>query len=347
MKVFRPERLRPGDRIAVVSPSRTLPSKFPGVANKGMENIRKYFGLEPVVFPHAFDDLSFAYDHPQLRADDINSAFSNQEMKAVISTIGGDESVRILKFLDRNRIMQNPKIFTGFSDCTTVTTYLSVNGMANVYGGAVMAGFAQMDHFPERFRDYWKALLFEDSEGMTMEPFTEYSEGYPDWNTSLDPGAVNRKSPSRPWKWISRESMEGKIFAANIEVLDWLRGTEYFPPVSFFKGKLLFLETSEEIPSPVAVERMLRSLNILGVMDQIAGLAFARFRGYTEEMTVEMERILERMLEKEFINSGSPIVTGLDFGHTDPYFPIPNLIRVKVNGHEIKLLESFASAARS
>ena len=141
--------------------------------------------------------------------------------------------------------------------------------------------------------------------------------------------------------------MEGEIFAASIEVLDWLRGTEYFPPVSFFKGKLLFLETSEEIPSPVAVERMLRSLNILGVMDQIAGLAFARFRGYTDKMTVGIESILERMLEKEFVNSGLPIVTGLDFGHTDPYFPIPNLIRVKVNGHEIKLLESFASAARS
>ena len=83
------------------------------------------------------------------------------------------------------------------------------------------------------------------------------------------------------------------------------------------------------------------------IVFQIAGLAFARFRGYTEGMTVEMERILERMLEKEFVNSGLPIVTGLDFGHTDPYFPIPNLIRVKVNGHEIKLLESFASAARS
>lgn len=347
MKISRPERLKPGDRIAIVSPSRTLPSRFPRVVSKGMENLRKYFELEPVVFPHAFDDLSFAYDHPELRADDINSAFADQEIRAIISTIGGDESVRILKFLDRRKILQNPKIFTGFSDCTTITTCLSVNGMANVYGGAVMAGFAQMDHFPKRFKDYWRSLLFEDSEGMAMEPFAEYSEGYPDWNTSLDPGSINRKSQSRPWKWVSRESMEGEIFAANIEVLDWLRGTEFFPPVPFFKGKLLFLETSEEVPSPVAVERMIRSLNIMGVIDQIAGLAFARFRGYTEGMNTEIEGILDRMLEKEFSNSALPIVTGLDFGHTDPYFPIPNLIRAKVSGQEIKLLESFASAAKS
>ncbi len=347
MKTIRPARLNPGDRIAIVSPSRTLPGRFPRVANKGIENIRKYFELEPVIFPHAFDDLSFAYDHPELRADDINSAFADRNIRAIISTIGGDESVRILKYLDRKKILENPKIFTGFSDCTTLTTYLSVNGIANVYGGAVMAGFAQMDHFPERFRDYWRKLLFEDSEGMVMKPFPEYSEGYPDWGTSIDPGSIKDRSQSRPWKWISRESMEGEVFAANIEVFDWLRGTGYFPPISFFKGKLLLLETSEEVPSPVAVERMLRSLNIMGVIDQISGLAFARFRGYTEVMNVEMEGILERMLEKEFNNRDLPVVTGLDFGHTDPYFPIPNLIRVNVNANGIKLLESFASAAIS
>ena len=136
--------------------------------------------------------------------------------------------------------------------------------------------------------------------------------------------------------------MQGEIFAANIEVFDWLRGTDYFPPNSFFKGKLLLLETSEEVPSPTAVERMLRSLNIMGIIDQNKGLAFARFRGYTEKMNIEMEWILERMLLKEFSKSNLPIVAGLDFGHTDPYFPLPNLISAKVENHRIILLESFA-----
>ena len=342
MKITKPKRLRPGNKVAIVSPSMTIPNKFPRVANKGIENIRKYFELDPVIFPHAFDDLSFAYDHPELRADDVNHAFAKHEINAIFSTIGGEESMRILKFLDRDEILQNPKIFTGFSDCTTLTTYLSMNNMGNVYGGAVMAGFAQMDHFHDRFSDYWRKLLFENSEGMIMEQFPEYSEGYPDWSTSMDPGAINSKSTSRSWKWISGENMQGEIFAANIEVFDWLRGTQYFPQDSFFNGKLLLFETSEEVPSPTAVERMLRSLNIMGIIDQIKGLGFARFRGYTEKMNIEMEGMLERMLQKEFGKSNLPIVTGLDFGHTDPYFPLPNLIRAKVESHKITLLESFA-----
>ena len=200
MKISKPIRLRPGDKVAIGSPSGTSPNKFPRVANKGIENIRKYFELEPVIFPHAFDDISFAYDHPELRADDVNNAFADQEIRALISTIGGDESIRIMKFLYGNKILKNPKIFTGFSDCTTLTTYLSRNNMGNVYDGAVMAGFAQMDHFHESFGDYWRKILFENSEGMVMEPFPEYSEGYPDWSNSMDPGATNSKTPSKYWK---------------------------------------------------------------------------------------------------------------------------------------------------
>ncbi len=336
-------RLKPGDKVAIVSPSRPVPSLFPEVANKGIENIRKYFDLDPEIFPHAFDDIKYSYEHPDLRAKDINDAFGNPEIKAVISTIGGDESIRILEHLNREMIIRNPKIFMGFSDCTTITTYLAINGMASIYGGAVMAGFAQMDHFPKEFAEYWKSILFDDSKDLTMKRFRKYSQGYPDWRTSEDPGAVKEIIDSNKWNWINGSRMEGKIFAANIEVLDWMRGTRYFPELSFFSDKILLLETSEEIPSPLAVERMIRNLEIIGVIDLIRGLAFGRFRGYTEEMQNEANKRIERMIKIEFKDKDIPVVGGLGFGHTDPYFPIPNGIPAVVEKSYIQLKESFTT----
>ena len=113
--VLKPRRLKSGDRIAIVSPSKTLPSVLPQLAETGINNLKEYFDLEPVIFPNTFSDMEYSYLHPEARAQDINDAFGDRSIGAIISTIGGDESVRILKHLDSSIIESNPKLFTGFS----------------------------------------------------------------------------------------------------------------------------------------------------------------------------------------------------------------------------------------
>ncbi len=339
---IKPKRLKEGDRVAIVSPSRTLPSIFPILTQLGIENLKKYFNLDPVTFPMTFSDLDLSYKHPEMRAKDLNDAFYSEDIRGIISTIGGDESIRILRFLDSSRIQSNPKIFCGFSDCTTITSFLWSRGMASIYGGAVMAGFAQMDKFPEEFTEYWKSILFRDSSGLVMKRFKFFSEGYPDWRTTEDFSVINEMRQSYAWNWINGESMSGRVFAANLEVLDWLRGTPYFPSFDTTERTILLLETSEEVPSPVLVERILRAFGVLGILGKISGLGFGKFRGYSKEMISDVRFRIKNVVQIEFGLDQLPIVDGIDFGHTDPYFPVPVGINCLVEKNQIQLLETFS-----
>ena len=51
-------------------------------------------------------------------------AFADKEIKAIIANIGGDDSIRILRYLDKEIILKNPKIFMGYSDITTINVFL-------------------------------------------------------------------------------------------------------------------------------------------------------------------------------------------------------------------------------
>lgn len=69
---------------------------------------------------NALKSADYIYKNPQARAEDLMEAFSDSSVKAIISNIGGDDSIRTLPFTDLSVIRNNPKIFLGFSD-TTVT----------------------------------------------------------------------------------------------------------------------------------------------------------------------------------------------------------------------------------
>ena len=125
MPWIKPNRLEKGDKVAIVSPSRLSASVFPKLFKLGVDNIRRFFELDPIISPHATLSIEQGYLHPELRAQDLNRAFENREVKGIISAIGGDESVRILQYLDGHVISGSPKFFCGFSDCTTITAYLA------------------------------------------------------------------------------------------------------------------------------------------------------------------------------------------------------------------------------
>ncbi len=339
--IRKPGRLKRGDRVAIVSPSKSLPSVLPRLAEIGISNIREYFDLEPVIFPHAFSDMEYTYLHPEARAMDMNDAFADSSIGGLISTIGGDESVRILKHLDSSIIESNPKLFMGFSDTSTITAYLHSRNIASIYGGAIMAGFAQMRNFPDDFVKYWETMLLKDSSGFVMERFEQFSEGYPNWSHTADFSAVNTPVKSYHWNWVNGDRMQGKIFAANLETLDLLRGSVYFPQLSNLDDSILLLETSENVPTPYQVEVMVRGLGINGVLERINGLAFGRFRGYSKEMRSDVVSRIMRILKFEVGSEEKPLVEGLDFGHTDPYFPVPVGIHARIQGDKFTLLESL------
>src|SRR5262245_27570943 len=97
----QPSSLKSGDKVAIISPSSGMPFLFPWVFEQGMNRIRDIFQLEPVEFPTALQSPEYLLQNPKIRADDINVAFADPSIKAVIATIGGNDQVRILPYLDK------------------------------------------------------------------------------------------------------------------------------------------------------------------------------------------------------------------------------------------------------
>src|ERR1700681_2828641 len=111
-----PSKPRPGDKVAVVSPSAGLAERFPMPYELGLRRLRDDFGLTPVTYPTTRRMGASAVD----RAADLHAAFADPEVKAVIATIGGDDQITVLPHLDADLIRANPKPFFGYSDNTNL-----------------------------------------------------------------------------------------------------------------------------------------------------------------------------------------------------------------------------------
>jgi len=106
----KPPRLRAGDTVAVVSTSWGGPSVFPHVFDRGVDVLRRAFGLEVRELPSARMAPADLGASPRLRADDLNAAFADPEVRAIVSSIGGVDSVRILEHLNPALAVSDPKI---------------------------------------------------------------------------------------------------------------------------------------------------------------------------------------------------------------------------------------------
>lgn len=100
-------KLVPGDRVAILSPSFAAPAAWPEVFELGLERMRDIFGLEPVLYPTT-SQLNASTSN---RAADIMSAFSDTSIKAIFSTIGGDDQVLYAHTIDTQVLRDNPKMF--------------------------------------------------------------------------------------------------------------------------------------------------------------------------------------------------------------------------------------------
>jgi muramoyltetrapeptide carboxypeptidase LdcA involved in peptidoglycan recycling len=188
---------------------------------------------------------------------------------------------------------------------------------------------------------HFRAILFGADEGRTLRPYATFSEGYPDWRERA--GALNPPRPAPGWRCVQGPAQaRGRLWGGSAEVLDFLRGTPWWPQPEAFTGTLLFLETSEEAPPPLIIERLLRTFGVCGLFDRLAGLLFGRPRDYSHAMRAELEQRVLGVVAGEFAANELPVVMDLDFGHTDPQHILPLGIKAEldVTAKELRLLEA-------
>src|ERR1700761_6253680 len=116
--MIKPPALRPGDKVAALSLSAGWPAVFPRAYLDGKRQIEEAFAVQVVEGKHTLADPKWLATHPEPRASDLMRALLDPSIRAIFSTIGGDDSIRILPYLDLAAIQAHPKIFLGYSDST-------------------------------------------------------------------------------------------------------------------------------------------------------------------------------------------------------------------------------------
>ncbi|MFD4779142.1 LD-carboxypeptidase, partial [Streptomyces sp. NPDC058427] len=241
-----PAKPRPGDRVAVLSPASGLPGILPLPYDLGLRRLREDFGLEAVEYPCTRKMGST----PQERAADIHAAFADPTIKAVIASIGGDDQITVLPYLDRELLRANPKPFFGYSDNTNLLAFLEHLGIVGYHGGSVMVELGRPGALHPMTAESLRAALFTRGEYELVAAKESGSVNSP-WD---EPRTFDREPdmlPARAWIWHNADRVvEGASWGGNLEILSWLlMADQAIRPADEYEGRVLFLETSEEMPS--------------------------------------------------------------------------------------------------
>jgi muramoyltetrapeptide carboxypeptidase LdcA involved in peptidoglycan recycling len=333
-KLIKPERLQEGDIVATVSLSWGGPGAFPHRYEAGKQQLQDEFGLTVVEMDHTLRDPDWLWQNPQARADDLMQAFAEPSIKAIISTIGGDDSIRLLPLLDLETIRANPKIFMGFSDTTISHLACFRAGLVSFYGPSIMAGFGENGGmFPYMVDSVRRTLFASDPVGEVVPSTSGWTAEFLDWAEPNNQPILRKRNPSEEWRLLQgRGTRRGHLLGGCFEVFDWLRGTEFWPDLDIWQGTILFLETSEEAPPPSTLQYGLRTFGALGILERLSGILFGRPGGDVPlEAFDEYEEMILKVVAREEGLTDLPILTRMDFGHTDPMFVLPYGVQAEID----------------
>lgn len=333
-----PPKPRPGDRVAVLSPSSGLPAILPLPYELGLARLERDFGLKPVEFPTTRRMGASARE----RADDINAAFADPEIKAVMASIGGDDQITVLPFLDRETIRANPKPFFGFSDNTNLLMALWNTGVVGYHGASVMCELGRPGAMHPLTEESLRAALF--GSGPYVLPETpEYGDENRDWADPRTFASEPAMQPSGGRIWHNADRVvEGVSWGGSLEIVSWLlmANREIQPDESAYDGCVLFLETSEELPTAEEVFRILRNMGERGLLRRFAALVMGRAKAWSFERPNDAEAKARYAREQReavlralaAYAPDMPAVFDVDLGHTDPQQVIPYGGSVRVDG---------------
>ncbi|MEV0257099.1 S66 peptidase family protein [Streptomyces sp. NPDC050732] len=333
-----PPKPSPGDRVAVLSPSSGLPELFPLPYELGLKRLREEFGLEPVEYPTTRKMGST----PRERADDLHAAFTDPTVKAVIASIGGDDQITVLPYLDRELIRAHPKPFFGWSDNTNLLAHLWQSGIVGYHGASVMCELGRPGAMAPQTADSLRAALFT-SGPYELRPAERYRDVDLPWE---DPALLLAEPSTEPgggWLWHGPERVvEGRSWGGNLEILSWLlmADREIQRDLSAYDGCVLFLETSEELPAADDVFRILRNMGERGLLHRFPALLMGRAKAWSFQRPSDTAGKAAYVREqREAVQKalaayapGTMAVFDVDLGHTDPQVVIPYGGIVRVDG---------------
>ncbi|HEV7206500.1 MAG TPA: S66 peptidase family protein [Jatrophihabitans sp.] len=343
--LVQPPVLAAGDRVAVVSPSFAVPAVAPAKHEQAMGRIRDELGLEPVEYPTTRQLDSTPAD----RARDLHAAFADPTIRAVLSTLGGEDQLTVLPHLDPAVFRADPKPFLGYSDNTNLLNWMWFHGLAGFHGGSTQVHLGRGGGTHPASMASLRAALFGGD--LAITEVDTFNEDEMDWDNPAALTSVAFTLPSEGFVWHRPERVvTAPTWGGNVEILQWTLGVSRFVhPPEVYAGCVLLLETSEELPSADEVFRILRVMGERGLLEQFAAAVVARPKAsfihtprspeqrvvYRSEQKAAVRRAFERY------NPEAMIVFDVDFGHTDPQWVLPYGGRLTLDGPNRRITAHF------
>lgn len=352
-KLIKSKALKQGDVIATISLSWGGASQFKARYEQGKKQFEEAFGVKIIETPHALCSAEEIYNHPEWRLDDLMWAFKNPEIKAILTNIGGDDTIRLLRHMTDKHfevIKNNPKIFLGMSD-TTVNHFMCFKaGISSFYSACTLFGYAENGGIPEIMIENTKKTLFS-TEMIGELPISKEFIVDRVWFGQED--VIRPRTPTQGWRFLGgNKKTQGRLIGGCLDVLDFINGTSLWPSLNEWEDSILFVETSEDMPSPEQVGYWLRGFGAQGILEKLKGILFARPGGefLLEENEQknkwlakyeDYDKIIFKIL-KEYGCDDLPVVTNMDFGHTVPQLILPYGIRCEINpeNQTVSILEN-------
>ena len=299
MRIIKPQRLKSGDVIGIISPASSAQDS--SVVEKGI----KYFennGYRVEVGESVGEINGYLAGTDDERVHDLHQMFKNKNVKAIVCIRGGYGAARILDKINYKLIRSNPKIFVGYSDITSLQMAIyKKSGLITFAGPMVASDFAdEVNPFAEEF--FWKLITSKKKIGRVS--FTDIN-----------------KLPA-----IHKGSSQGRIIGGNLSVFSSLMGTPFFPEL---KDHILLMEDIDELP--YRIDRLLNQLRLSGIFKKVKGIILGRFVDCYEHDPAKKTLTLGEIIEEYLKDLNIPVIYSFPHGHIKEKVTVPFGIKIKMN----------------
>lgn len=292
----KPRALRPGDRIAIVAPASPFSvEEF----HAGVEELR-LLDFEPVYDQDVFARDGYVAGSPELRARAWSAAWQDRSIAALVAARGGYGSVQLLPLLDPGETRHHTKAFIGYSDNTSLLTWLTQTCDTVAFHGPMVEGRFAKGPIAGYDRDtFRRSLCRAEPAGEIVHPQLE----------TLVPGEAS-----------------GLLVGGTLTQLVASLGTPFaFNPPS---GSVLFLDEVAE--RPYRIDRMLTQLRLAGILARTSAVVFGELPRCDEPGGSPAAREAVHAVMKDY---PGPVLFGLPSGHTSgATLTLPFGVRSRVVG---------------
>lgn len=312
-----------------------------------MRRLVEVTGLVPVEFPTT-RQLGAS---PEARAADLNAAFADPSVRAILATIGGDDQIRVIPHLDAELVRRDPKPFLGTSDNTNLHSWLWGNGVASFYGGSSQVHLGPGPGVDVVHAASLRAALLTGGSLEVTDPGESEDIGAA-WDDPAALTSFGEGEATEPWRWSGpARVVTGGSWGGCVEVLEWVLTAGRFPvSPEVLAGGVLLLETSEDLLPAVNVGWIVRALGERGMLAAVDAVLVGRppvsdftrrpDRAERARLRAEQAAVVTGVIEG--YNAEAVVCVGVPFGHTRPQWIVPHGGEITVDGVRRRVFADYS-----